>query len=432
MVIANPPYVRQEAIKHLKPHLEKSYGAFYCGTADIYTYFYKCGIDQLRPGGHLCFIAPNKFMRAGYGKNTRLLLATRVTPKLVIDFGDLPIFDATTYPSILLIEKRKPDDQDEFIAATFTEEEQIERPEETLDQISFPMTVSSLKAEGWNLERAEVLALMEKLRKAGMPLGEYVQGRFYYGIKTGFNEAFVIDEATRQRLIAEDPKSSELIKPWLRGRDIKKWKAEWAGLYLISIPSSANHQWPWSNAKSEKAALHLFEQTYPAIFQHLTKWKKQLQKRDDQGKLWWELRSCVYYEEFERPKIIYPDITQNQKFTWDESKSFLGNTAYIIPTDDVWLVGLLNSKLIWWYYQNISSTIRGGFVRFIAQYMETIPISPATDAQKVPIIKLVQTILADPDSPAVQRQEAEIDRLVYELYGLNDADIAIVENLSKR
>jgi len=199
-------------------------------------------------------------------------------------------------------------------------------------------------------------------------------------------------------------------------------------LYVINIPSSANQKWPWSNAKTENAALHLFEQTYPAIFQHLTKWKKQLQKRDDQGKYWWELRSCAYYEEFERPKIIYPDITQNPKFTWDESRSFLGNTAYIIPTHEFWLVGLLNSKLIWWYYQNISSTIRGGFVRFIAQYIETIPIPPATDAQKASILKLVQSILADPDGPIVQQQEKEIDRLVYELYRLTPEEIEIVEN----
>jgi type II restriction/modification system DNA methylase subunit YeeA len=131
VVIANPPYVRQEAIRHLKPHLAKAFDNFYCGTADIYTYFYKCGVDLLKPVGHLCFIAPNKFMRAGYGKNTRVLLTTLVTPKLLIDFGDLPIFDATTYPSILLVEKRRPDAHDKATAATFMEAEQLERIEKS-------------------------------------------------------------------------------------------------------------------------------------------------------------------------------------------------------------------------------------------------------------------------------------------------------------
>ena len=128
IVIANPPYVRQETIKPIKEQLAKEFGSFYCGTADLYTYFYKRGLDLLKPAGHLCFIAPNKFMRAGYGKNTRVLLASQATPLMVIDFGDLPIFDATTYPSILLIEKRRPVPADTTIAATFTEESQIARP----------------------------------------------------------------------------------------------------------------------------------------------------------------------------------------------------------------------------------------------------------------------------------------------------------------
>ena len=315
VVIANPPYVRQEGIKVIKPALKSEFGPFFCGTADIYTYFYKRGTELLKTGGHLCFIAPNKFMRAGYGKNTRELLTERVSLKTVIDFCDLPIFDATTYPSILLVEKRAPAEEETTIAATFTDASQLERIEETLGTVGFPMPVSSLRKEGWTLERPEVLRLMEKLRKAGMPLGEYVKGRLYYGIKTGLNEAFVIDEATRERLIAEDPKSAELIKPWLRGRDIKKWKAEWAGLYLITIPSSANKEWPWSTAKTEKEGREPFRRkTYPSIHHHLSQWEDELRKRDDQGRYWWELRSCVYYEEFNRPKVVYAEIATEGKF----------------------------------------------------------------------------------------------------------------------
>jgi adenine-specific DNA-methyltransferase len=255
-----------------------------------------------------------------------------------------------------------------------------------------------------------------------------VEGKFYYGIKTGLNEAFVIDEATRKRLIAEDPKSADLIKPWLRGRDIRKWKAQWAGLYLITIASSANREWPWSKEKSEAKARALFAKAYPAIYRHLSQYEKKLRIRDDQGRFLWELRSCVYWEEFERPKIVYPDIAQSSKFTWVESKTFLGNTAYIIPTNEEWLVGLLNSRLIWWFYLNISSMIQGGFVRFIAQYMEQVPIPSATDPQKAPIIERVRKILADPDSPLVSRLEAEIDKLVYVLYGLTGEEIALVED----
>lgn len=431
VVIANPPYVRQEGIKDLKPALKSEFGPFFCGTADIYTYFYKRGTELLKTGGHLCFIAPNKFMRAGYGKNTRELLTEKVSLKTVIDFCDLPIFDATTYPSILLVEKRPPAGKDTTIAATFTDASQLERIEETLGTVGFPMPVSSLRKEGWTLERPEVLRLMEKLRAAGKPLGEYVRGRLYYGIKTGFNEAFVIDEATRERLIAEDPKSGEIIKPWLRGRDIKKWRAEWAGLYLITIPSSANKEWPWSTAKTEKEARAVFAETYPSIHHHLSQWEDELRKRDDQGRYWWELRSCVYYEEFNRPKVVYAEIATEGKFALDTAGHYSDTTSYIMANDSEYLLAVLNSRLFTYMFSQTSSHIRGGFLRWKRLYMEPIPIYAATPTQQVPIISLVQQILTAPDSPDVPRLEAEIDRLVYDLYRLTPAEIAMVEAAGK-
>ena len=342
IVIANPPYVRHETIKPIKAQLAKEFGSFFCGSADLYTYFYKRGIDLLKPVGHLCFISPNKFMRAGYGRNTRVLLASEATPQVVIDFGDLPIFDATTYPSILLVEKRRPVPEDMTIAATFTEESQIARPEATLSSISFTMPVVALKSEGWNLEQPEVHALIGNMRSVGMPLGEYVKGKFYRGVLTGLNEAFVIDEATRKKLIAEDPKSKKLINPWLRGRDVQKWIAKWDGLYLISIPSSANQTWPWSVEKTEAKAKKIFSQTYPAIFAHLKQFEDKLRNRDDQGRFWWELRSCAYYDAFTHEKIIYPNITKTNIFAFDKSGILTNQKCFIIPTNDLYLLALLN------------------------------------------------------------------------------------------
>ncbi|MCG2741320.1 MAG: Eco57I restriction-modification methylase domain-containing protein, partial [Syntrophaceae bacterium] len=431
VVIANPPYVRQESIKEFKPQLKQAFGGFYCGTADLYTYFYKRGLEILKPSGHLCFIAPNKFMRAGYGRNTRALLAGEATPKIVIDFGDLPIFDATTYPSILLVEKGKPEATGKALVATFIDPSQLERLDETLAAVGFSMPIDALKAEGWTLERPDVLALMEKLRKAGKPLGEYVQGRFYRGVLTGLNEAFVIDEVTRQQLIAEDPKSADLIKPWLRGRDIRKWKAEWAVLYLITIASSANRKWPWSKEKSEAKARPLFAKVYPAIYRHLSKYEDKLRKRDDQGKFWWELRSCIYWEEFEKSKIMYAEISTEGKFLLETEGYYSDTTTYIISSASEYLLGVLNSKLFTYLFSKTSSEISGGFFRWKHQYMEPLPIFTATDAQQVPIIKSIRKILADPDSPAVPRLEEEIDKLVYELYDLTEAQIAIVEGSMK-
>lgn len=426
-VIANPPYVRQESIKAFKPQLKKAFGGFYCGTADLYTYFYKRGLEILRPAGHLCFIAPNKFMRAGYGRNTRALLAGEATPKIVIDFGDLPIFDATTYPSILLVEKGKPEAAGKTLVATFTDPSQLERLDETLAAVGFSMPTAALKPEGWTLERPDVLALMEKLRKAGKPLGEYVEGRFYRGVLTGLNEAFVIDEPTRKRLIAEDPKSADLIKPWLRGRDIQKWKAEWAGLYLIAIASSANREWPWSKERSEAKARPSFADAYPAIHRHLSQYEDKLRIRDDQGKFWWELRSCAYYEAFEAPKITWGNLATAPKFAIDKSKTIVSAPAVIIPNGDEYLLSVLNSPICAWIVNHQAATRSGGFLEFKPMYVEVIPIPTATDAQKAPLIERVRKILADPDSPAAPRLEAEIDDLVYKLYGLTKDEVLLVE-----
>lgn len=430
VVIANPPYVRQESIRDIKPQLAKEYGDFYCGTADIYTYFYRRGVDLLKSCGHLCFIAPNKFMRAGYGKNTRAFLTTKVTPKFIIDFGDLPIFDATTYPSIILIEKTshqppfgKGGPGGIFLAATFTDQLQLGRIEKTLLDIAFPMPLSALREEGWNLERPEILALMEKLRRAGKPLGEYVQGRFYYGIKTGLNEAFVIDEATRTKLIAEDPASAELIKPWLRGRDIKKWKAEWAGLYVIFTRRGVNIE------------------KYPAIKNYLSQFRKDLEpkksERDKRGRKpgpyeWFEIQDNIaYYEEFEGPKIIIPAITKGVEYAIDRDGFYSNDkTSICVHEDSEYICALMNSNIMWWFIRQLAATRRGDYYEFKPMYVVQLPIANVATTQKSHISERVRKIIAAPDSPDVPKLEAEIDQMVYQLYGLTNKEILLIEKKS--
>ena len=282
---------------------------------------------------------------------------------------------------------------------------------------------------------------MEKLRKAGTPMGEYVHGRFYRGILTGLNEAFVIDEQTRGKLIVEDPKSKELIKPWLRGRDIKKWKAEWAGLYLINIQSSSNHHWPWSDEKSEKKAREIFKKSYPAIHAHLSQWEDKLIKRDDQGKFWWELRSCAYYQGFEQPKITWGNLATEPKFAIDEESCYVSAPAVIIPTNDVYLLAVLNSPLCKWWISMQAAVRSGGFLEYKPMYVGIVPVVKIADKQKAPIITLVDQILSTkkkhtPQSPLDRGEatntdtsalEKQIDELVYKLYGLTPEEIAIVE-----
>jgi len=236
---------------------------------------------------------------------------------------------------------------------------------------------------------------------------------------TGLNEAFVIDEETKARLIAEDPKSAEIIKPWLRGRDIRKWQAHWAGLYVLFTRRGTD-----------------IEQ-YPAVKRYLEQFRLDLEPKkkdaDKQGRKpgpykWFEIQDNIaYFEEFDRPKIMYAEISTEGRFLLESEGYFSDTTTYIMASDSKWLLAILNSKLFTYLFSITSSEISGGFFRWKRQYMQNIPIPPAIAAQQAPIIERVQKILSAPDSPDVPQLEAEIDCLVYDLYGLTEEEIALVE-----
>ncbi|MEL7592145.1 MAG: TaqI-like C-terminal specificity domain-containing protein, partial [Anaerolineaceae bacterium] len=434
IVIANPPYVRQELISDQKPELKASYPAVYAGTADLYVYFFARAFDLLRTNGQLSFITPNKFMRANYGKKLRGYLATEERLHTLIDFGDLPIFDATTYPMITLASNQLPNDN-KIQVLEITSLDESENLHQAADR-AFRLPQDTLSEEGWQLSVPEVRALMDKLKAAGKPLGEYVRGRMYRGVLTGLNEAFIIDEAKRAELIATDPRCAEVIKPYLRGRDIKRWQVDWAGLYIIALQNSgdATANNAWGKARTENEARHIFQDTYPAIYAHMLTYEARLRPRADQGKWFWELRACAYYPEFEKPKIVYPDIASRPEFTYDTQKAFTANTSYIIPIgEDIYPLGILNSAAVLFFYSNVSSVIRGGYFRFIAQYVEQIPIPDVPDTLRQRIVHGVQQCLdAAQNAPdRLPAFEAELNALVYQAYGLNEDDIAVIEgNLS--
>ncbi len=427
IVIGNPPYVRQEKIKELKPTLKDRYDC-YTGTADLYVYFYERGFQILRNNGVLTYISSNKYFRSAYGKKLRDFLARHATVSQLIDFGDAPVFTSIAYPSIIIASKAHA--QGNHLRALNWE------PGPSIDEFGnifrtkgFTMPQNALTSGGWQLQSPDALNLLAKLRRAGKPLGEYVKGRFYRGVLTGLNKAFVVDRETQDKLVAAHSSSAKVLKPFLRGRDVKRWQVNFAEQYLIKIESSENRVHPWSS-QSLGEAEEIFANTYPAIHAHFEPFREQLINRYDQGKYFWELRSCAYWGEFQQPKIVYPDIAQGTEFAFDDSGYFFGNTSYLLPTQEMWLLGLLNSKTVFWFYTKTSTQIRGGFVRFIAQYVSQIPIPNATTAQKASISKLVDQIFdakrTNPDAD-VSKLENEIDQIVYLLYGLTDDEIEIVE-----
>ena len=394
-VIGNPPYVRQEQLTANKPWLQAAF-AVYHGVADLYAYFYEGGVHLLHKGGLLGFITSNKFTRAGYGIGLRAFLATAARLRTMIDFGHAPIFaDADTFPCILIVERPATEN-----AATATQSEICAFPREALGQSDlstyiqqhgFTVATSRFSSEPWSLERPEVDDLMAKLRHNGIPLRDFMGTRPVYGIKTGFNEAFLIDTATKDRLLQEDPACAELIKPYLRGQDIKRWTPEWSDLWMILLKSSENYTWPWSTAGEQ--AETVFAATYPALYRHCKQYEDALRKRQDQGRYWWELRSCSYYALFEQPKIIHTDITWRPQFALSNEPVVLLNTAYMWPTSDPWVLTVVNSPLLWAYMWRNATHGKDEALRLIYTFVETIPIAPATDAMRAVVEPAVQRLI---------------------------------------
>jgi adenine-specific DNA-methyltransferase len=364
IIIGNPPYVRQEKIKELKPQLKMNYECFN-GTADLYIYFYERSIKLLRPEGVFSFITSNKWYRSAYGTKLREWLNKNTRVLQLIDFGDAPVFTAISYPTIVVLqrsEEASSPSSNQVRAFNWKPGPAIEAFGDVVGRDSFIIPQSSLRSDGWQLESPAVLRLLDKLRHAGKPLGEYVNGRFYYGIKTGLNEAFVVDRATRDRLIAEHQSSTDILKPFLRGRDVKRWRVEPQDFWLIFTRRGINIK------------------KYPAILEYLSQFKKRLMPGAIGGRKpgsykWYEIQDNIaYWKEFEGAKIVYPDIARGCEFAFDSESLYPDCTLFLIPEISSWLLAILNSSLVHFFFPQICPRIRGDFMRFKSIYVEQIPI----------------------------------------------------------
>ncbi|MFO7658123.1 MAG: Eco57I restriction-modification methylase domain-containing protein [Bacteroidales bacterium] len=425
VVIGNPPYIRQEELGEFKTYFQANYPS-HAGTADIYVYFIDLGTRVLVESGNFTFIVPNKWMRAGYGKNLRNNVIKQ-NIKFIIDFGDLPVFEeATTYPCIISFSNIVADNS--FYASNI---ETLNYPTGItayIDETKVLINKSGLQESGWSLNDPKVHKLLSKLRNSGIPLDEYVDGKIFYGLKTGLNEAFVINADTRTRLIKEDSNSDEIIKPFLAGRDVKRYKQPTVDKYLILFKSGQTKS--LFGYLDEKSAWLKVNNEYPAICNYLLQFEKKSKARYDKGQYWWELRACDYYDEFEKPKIIYPNICKQPEFTFDESKVYTNQKCFIISCSDLYLLGVLNSKITFYLFKMILPKLRGDFFEPSYLYFKDFPIALASSDLKEKIISLVRQImeLKKQDNKVDTSQlEVEIDHLIYELYGLTEEEIKLIE-----
>jgi adenine-specific DNA-methyltransferase len=445
IVVGNPPYVRHEKIKSLKPRLKELYHCF-TGTADLFVYFYERSLDLLRPGGYLSFITSNKYLRAGYGERLRHFLTHTTEVRRLIDFGDAPLFTAIAYPSIILAKKIR-ETRDKSVLPAPGDNTPLRPIEGTVEVLpwepgptiaSFPeifarqrftIQQAALTVDGWRLENPVMAGLLAKIRAAGQPLSSYVSDRFYYGVKTGFNKAFVLENRQeRDDLIAEDPAAAALIKPFFRGRDVKRWTVDFAEQYLIVIESSENKTHPWSD-KSGKAAESAFKAAFPGVWKRFNAFRDELVAREDQGRFFWELRSCAYWKEFGHPKIAYQEIATFQAFAWDSSGYIATNKVFIIPQSTPYVLGILNSRPAWWLLNQVSTKMVGGALALQMPFLGQVPIPEGQPARQDAVENRVRSILGKRASSAsafVADLEAEIDGLVAHLYGLSEDEFRLL------
>jgi hypothetical protein len=261
-------------------------------------------------------------------------------------------------------------------------------------------------------------------------LGEYLNGKVYWGIKTGLNQAFVINKATRDRIIKEDPKCAAVIKLFFEGKHVKRYADTSSGKYLILFKRGSTRELLGVGLSEEEAFAQMNEQ-YPSVFKWLLRFEEDARKRSDQGEYWWELRACDYYDAFETPHIVTPSFALHPLLTLDNHASYSNNKTTIIGSSDKWLLAILNAKVTDYWMLNISNKIRGGWLDFEPRYLTLIPIAEPSEAEKLRLDELVtQRMGLATGTAEAKALEQAIDAVVYGVYGLTAEEVGVVEGVA--
>ena len=427
IVIGNPPYVQLQKLKGnpiQEVYKNQKYEAF-DSMGDMYCLFYEKGIQLLKDNGLLCYITSNKWMRAGYGENLRGFFIKN-NPLLLVDLGAGVFNSATVDTNILLVEKKGYDKK--TMSCNLRDRSQ---------EMSVFVRQNAIEMEytkdAWAILNPIEQSIKAKIEKYGTPLKDW-DVSIYRGILTGCNEAFIISGEQRKKLIAEDPKSDEIIRPILRGRDIKRYGYDFADLWLINIECGFTDKQRGSIPPEE-----FIKSKYPAIYKHFmhvanAKTKgKGLIERDDKGDYWWELRSCAYWNDFSKQKIVWSETAQEMKFSIVEGKYMTDKTTFImISSHDKYLMALCNSKIIEYYVRKTASQLGNKGISCSKIFMENIPaILPEKINQKQldDILSLVtQITLCYKIHQNYKDFETKLDETFYQLYQLTSEECAFINN----
>lgn len=390
VVVSNPPYIRGEWLAAFKTNWERRFQS-YSGSADIFTYFYELGLSILREGGRLGFITSGSWVRGNFGGPLRRYLVENASLESIIDFGEYqPFEEAEMIRPTITVLRRAPEQRGQMRLFKWLTKGS---PPENLSDIirSAPaLSTEHLSEEAWELESDEVRALRAKMMGHGKTLREYVNGEVYRGVTTGLNEVFVIDKKVRDDLIARDARSAEIIKPFIQGQHLRPWYIEGTEQFLIFTRRGIEIE------------------NYPAVLEYLSAHRQRLEPkpagwsetrdgkwlgRKEGSYRWYEIQDSIdYWQGFEANKIVWPDISKLPRFSMDTGARYLGNTGYIIPREDYYLLGVLASWASWFVISKIAQPLRlrgdRWQYRLIAQFMERLPIPEANEADRSAIASL--------------------------------------------
>jgi adenine-specific DNA-methyltransferase len=431
-IVGNPPYIQLQSMPNTIVDFYKTKYETFARTGDIFHLFYERAHQVLKQNGSMIFIT-NAFDKTTSGTLARQFLNDNFSFKKYIDLTSIVVFEeATTYPVILFANKDSSSSVFDFAKidpTTFVKETPLH---EQLMYHDFVQT--KLNAANWQFGSDTVQSLLSKITQHKNIREQF--GKCYRGLLTGLNEAFIIDGRIRE---------GGAIYPVYEGKDLKKWQSPTATKQMIIFPAKSTKK-QFTKDITEDAAFAKLKERYPLTMQHLKPFREKALQRLDKGDFWWEMRNCAYYDLFQKPKILFPNLQNTNKFSLDNKGIYVNAPAVFLPNNDTYLLGVLNSKIVWYFLKSICVVRNGGYIEVKPQYFEQIPIPAATPEQRAPIIALVERILAAKaaagtnvgevlnlsDSSAAAAVdtavlEAQIDALVYALYDLTAAEIAVVE-----
>jgi hypothetical protein len=423
VVIGNPPYISISKSPD-KNELKKVPYVTYIATGDLYVLFYEKGNSLLKKKGNLCFITSNKWLNASYGAKTRNFFITKTNPLVLIDFAKIKIFPkATVFVNILMLENEKSKNE---LAATYVDGTQLPKIsiEDYFDE--HKIKLDNLSEDIWKINNHKGIHINDRIEKRGIPLKKWKNIDFFRGITTGLNEAYHIQGKEKQKLINEDSKNKNIIKPLLRGKDIKRWSYTFDDWHMIFIPWHFPLQEDNSIAKASVRAENEFKISYKSLYNHLSNFKEQLSNRNKEETgiryEWYALQryGANYWKELEKPKIVWIEISDKANYAYDEAGHYLTNSAYFISGKNLkYLLAILNSSIADFYFFQITAKIAGGRKRYTKQYVEQVPIPKISKEEQFPFEFLVDyTLISKKQKLNLMFSyfEQVLDAAVFDLY----------------